>query len=166
MVDSVWVISFIEVLIRRAQKILEIRAKYVARKSTYGYTLCFVVAFQFKLAYWYRFFILQNSRMITGINRKRWNRGLKRRIEKGIISEEKGNSKFIRALSQCPVFEAKSQRSKMEAFKDSLFSLVGAAKISPTSIFPSLPCLGKRTFPPTGSPQEICNSSGTTASIR
>ena len=31
-VDSVWVISFIEVLIRRAQKSLEIRAKYVARK--------------------------------------------------------------------------------------------------------------------------------------
>ena len=31
-VDSVWVISFIEVLIRRAQKPLEIRAKYVARK--------------------------------------------------------------------------------------------------------------------------------------
>ena len=31
-VDSVWVISFIEVLIRRAQKSFEIRAKYVARK--------------------------------------------------------------------------------------------------------------------------------------
>ena len=31
-VDSVWIISFIEVLIRRAQKSLEIRAKYVARK--------------------------------------------------------------------------------------------------------------------------------------
>ena len=31
-VDSVWVISFIEVLIRRAQKSLEIRVKYVARK--------------------------------------------------------------------------------------------------------------------------------------
>ena len=29
-VDSVWVISFIEVFIRRAQKSLEIRAKYVA----------------------------------------------------------------------------------------------------------------------------------------
>ena len=55
-VDSVWVISFIEVLIRRAQKSLEIRAKYVARKSTYGYTLCFVVVFQLKLASWYRFF--------------------------------------------------------------------------------------------------------------
>ena len=31
-VDSVWVVSFIEVFIKRAQKSLEIRAKYVARK--------------------------------------------------------------------------------------------------------------------------------------
>ena len=45
-VDSVWVISFIELFIKRAQKSLEIRAKFVARKSTYGYTLCFGVSAQ------------------------------------------------------------------------------------------------------------------------
>ena len=37
--------------------------------------------------------------MFTGINRKRWNRGLKRKIEKGIISEEEAKLKFIRAQS-------------------------------------------------------------------
>ena len=64
--------------------------------------------------------------MFTGINRKRWNRGLKRKIEKGIISEEQGKAKFIRAQSQCSVFEAKSKRSRMEAIKEGLFSLVEA----------------------------------------
>ena len=43
--------------------------------------------------------VLQNSRMSTGINRKRWNRGLKRKIEKGIISEEEAKPKFIRGDS-------------------------------------------------------------------
>ena len=37
--------------------------------------------------------------MFTGISRKRWNRGLKRKIEKGIISEEEAKLKFIRAQS-------------------------------------------------------------------
>ena len=37
--------------------------------------------------------------MFTGIHRKRWNRGLKRKIEKGIISEEQAKLKFIKAQS-------------------------------------------------------------------
>ena len=37
--------------------------------------------------------------MSLAINRKRWNRGLKRKIEKGIISEEEAKLKFIRAQS-------------------------------------------------------------------
>ena len=37
--------------------------------------------------------------MFTGIHRKRWNRGLKRKIEKGIISEEEAKPKFIRGDS-------------------------------------------------------------------
>ena len=77
--------------------------------------------------------ILQNSRMITGRNRKRWNRGLKRKVEKGIISEEQGKAKFIRAQSQCSVFEAKSKRSRMEAIKEGLFSLVEAVKDEATT---------------------------------
>ena len=35
--------------------------------------------------------------MSMAINRKRWNRGLKRKIEKGIISEEQAKPKFIKA---------------------------------------------------------------------
>ena len=99
MVDSVWVVSFIEVFIKRAQKSLEIRAKFVARKSTYGYTLCFGVSVQACLLV----HVLQNSRIImsTGISRKRWNRAVKRHIEQGIISEEEAQQKFIRAQSPC-----------------------------------------------------------------
>ena len=79
--------------------------------------------------------------MITGANRKRWNRGLKRKIEKGIISEEEAKPKFIRGDSSSSMQEAKkaeegivaeeeakSKRSRMEAIKEGLFSLVEAVK--------------------------------------
>ena len=39
--------------------------------------------------------------MLTGVNRKRWNRALKRKIEQGIISVEEAQQKFIRAQSSC-----------------------------------------------------------------
>ena len=76
--------------------------------------------------------------MSTGITRKRWNRGLKRKVEKGIISEEQAQAKFIRAQSSSSTKkaeegivseeEAKPKRSRMEAIKEGLFSLVEAVK--------------------------------------
>ena len=74
--------------------------------------------------------------MFTGINRKRWNRGLKRKVEKGIISEEQAQAKLIRAQSSSSTKkaeegivaekEAKPKRSRMEAIKEGLFSRSGS----------------------------------------
>ena len=45
--------------------------------------------------------------MFTGADRRRWNRHLKRKIEKGFMSDEEAQQKFIRAQSSYSKKEAK-----------------------------------------------------------